>query len=64
MNETQTRVSIETIDDDINEANEQIFVVMLELVNATNPSLITTRPSDMFAHCFIIDNDRKYEFGV
>ena len=44
-------------DDAINEANEQIFVVILNLTDSVNPDLITlTRVSSL---CRIIDNDRK-----
>ena len=50
-------VSIPINDDAINEANEQDFVVILNLTNSVNPALVTfSRASSL---CRIIDNDRK-----
>ena len=48
------------IDDAINEAAEQVFVIELQIVSSVNPTGVdlTTRPSSL---CRIIDNDRKYE---
>ena len=54
-NEVELRVPI--IDDAINEANEQDFVVILNLTDSINPAMITiSRESSL---CRIIDNDRK-----
>lgn len=49
---------IPIVDDLVDEATEQVFVVQLHLVNSINPSLVhlTRRPS---ALCRIVDNDRK-----
>ena len=43
------------IDDDINEATEQVFIVELRLVSSVDPTRVdfTTRPSSL---CRIIDN--------
>ena len=50
-------LSIPITDDAINEANEQDFVVILNLTDSVNPALINLpRTSSL---CRIIDNDRK-----
>ena len=50
-------LSIPITDDAINEANEQDFVVILNLTESVNPALISLpRTSSL---CRIIDNDRK-----
>lgn len=54
-----TKVHIDIIDDDVNEADKQIFVVMLELTSALRLELITIHAERMFALIFIKDNDRK-----
>ena len=51
------RLSIPITDDAINEANEQDFVVILNLTDSVNPDL-TTLPR-ISSLCRIIDNDRK-----
>lgn len=53
-------IPIEIIDDEIDEADEQIFVAMVELVDALHPSLVTISPQDMFTLIRIQDNDREY----
>lgn len=54
-NDIELRVPI--ADDAINEANEQDFVVILNLTNSVNPALtVLPRVSSL---CRIIDNDRK-----
>ena len=50
-------LSIPINDDAINEANEQDFVVILNLAHSVNPALVTFfRASSL---CCIIDNDGK-----
>ena len=58
MNERGAPIPI--VDDAINEATEQVFVVELRLVSSLDPVTVdlTTRPSSL---CRIIDNDRKCE---
>ena len=56
-----TRFQISVIDDRINEASEQIFVVMVEVVSALHPSLITISSEDMFTLVRIVDDDRKWD---
>jgi len=46
------------IDDKKNEAQEQFFVITLELVNATNPSLIDLSVRQVSV-CIVVDNDRE-----
>ena len=56
MNEKGAPIPI--VDDAINEATEQVFVVELRLVSSLDPATVEldTRPSSL---CRIIDNDRK-----
>ena len=56
VNEMSARIPI--VDDDINEATEQVFIVHLRLISSVNRSRVdfSTRPSSL---CRIIDNDRK-----
>ena len=56
MNEKGAPIPI--VDDAINEATEQMFVVELRLVSSLDPATVglDTRPSSL---CRIIDNDRK-----
>ena len=51
-------VAILIVDDLVNEASVQSFVVLLQLVSSVTPSLVdlTTRPASL---CRIIDNDSK-----
>ena len=58
MNERGAPIPI--VDDAINEATEQVFVVELRLVSSLDPVTVdlTTRPSSL---CKIIDNDCKCE---
>ena len=55
----EKNIPVFIIDDAINEAQQQVFVVELILVDSVNPATIdlTTRPSSL---CRITDNDRKY----
>ena len=46
---------IRVIDDDVNEAREQTFIVLLEIERAVNTDLITITRNNSF--CVIIDND-------
>ena len=57
MNERSAPVPI--VDDAINEATEQVFIVELRLVSSLDPARVdlSTRPSSL---CKITDNDRKY----
>lgn len=53
----QLDVPVPIIDDTINEANEQVFVVELRLVSSENPSSVTIARQTSL--CRIIDNDCK-----
>ena len=57
---TEKSIPLFVIDDAINEALEQVFVIELRVVSSVNPTGVDliTRPSSL---CRIIDNDRKYE---
>ena len=48
---------IAIVDDDVDEATQQFFVVHLEIVNAVNLSLISL--SRTFSTCIVVDNDSK-----
>ena len=50
-------VPITIFDDEINEAEEEIFVAVLQLVDAINPSQVDFSDATL---CRITDNDRKY----
>ena len=50
-------VPITIFDDEINEVDEEIFVAVLELVDAINPSQVDFNDATL---CKITDNDRKY----
>lgn len=50
--------SIPVVDDDINEATEQFFVVHMEVLEAPNPEQITGDQQDV-SICTILDNDSK-----
>lgn len=60
-NETEAIIkmnaSITIFDDDINEAEEQIFIILLEVVDLVNPDAINIQLT--VASCHIIDNDGK-----
>ena len=49
---------IAIVNDLINEADEQVFIVELRLINSTNPAGIdlTTRPASI---CVIVDDDSR-----
>ncbi len=49
-------VFIPIFDDDVDEADEQTFVVHLVVINALNPGLIIIGES---SQCVIVDNDRE-----
>ena len=51
-------VAVPVINDDINEANEQLFVVQLALVSSVNPHMVRVL-SRSASLCRIIDDDRK-----
>ena len=58
MNERGAPIPI--VDDAINEATEQVFIVELRLVSSLDPATVglSRRPSSL---CGITDNDRKYK---
>ena len=60
VNDVDTPVSI--VNDTINEAEEQDFVVTLDLVSATDNSSVTISRKD--ALCRIIDDDGEHLFIV
>jgi hypothetical protein len=47
---------INVTDDDVNEAREQTFIVLLEIVEAVNSNITVTRTNST---CVIVDNDGK-----
>ena len=58
---TQIDAFIPVMDDDIDENEEQTFIVFFEVINATNIDLIVeTEESRSHAVCRIIDDDRKF----
>jgi len=54
----QVNFEVLVIDDEKNEALEQFFVITLEVINATNPSLIDLSVRQVSA-CIVVDNDRE-----
>ena len=56
--DSERAVTVAIVDDDINEAIEQVFVLQLALINSVNPGGVdlTSRSSSLFR---IIDDDRK-----
>ena len=56
--QTDLNVPIRIIDDDIDEANEQFFIVQIIVANAmTEGSLIIITRN--ISNCSIVDNDRE-----
>lgn len=49
--------SIALTNDDINEADEQVFIIYLEIINSTNPSLVRTGRN--VSRGRIVDDDSK-----
>ena len=56
------QANIRIFDDEINEAQEQSFVVLLEIVDAVNPDLISISRSS--STCHIIDGDGEFTARV
>ena len=56
--QTDLDVPIPVIDDEINEADNQFFIVQLVVVSAVNRDLITIERAA--SKCIIVDNDREY----
>ena len=56
-------VPIAIVDDPVNEATEQVFIVQLQLISSVNPGLVdlTTRQASL---CRIVDDDRKWNSVV
>ena len=50
------------MDDDVDEADGQVFIVHLVIVNATDENLIEIPRNT--SRCVIFDNDRKFQFAV
>ena len=55
MNIADVLETISIVDDEINEAQEQVFIIVLEVLEAVNLDLITLTRSTSFGR--IIDND-------
>ena len=55
---TDLNVPIPVFDDDIDEADDQIFIAQLVVVSAVNRGLITIERDA--SNCIIVDNDREY----
>ncbi len=53
--QTDLQVSIPLTDDSIDEADNEIFLVKLEVASAVNRDLIAVEPAS--SKCIIIDND-------
>ena len=61
VNENSLDLSIHIIDDDINEASEQTFIILLEAINATNLDSLRIKDSRKTAIGRIMDDeDGKY----
>ena len=56
---TDLNVPIPVLDDDIDEADNQIFIAQLIVISAVNINLITIERDA--SNCIIIDNDREYD---
>ena len=50
-------VAIPIVDDDIDEADEQVFIIFLEIMNATNLNILENRNISVSR---IRDNESKY----
>ena len=63
VNNDEHAAPIRIFNDPVNEANVQVFVLQLRLVNSTNPGLVSlhTRPASL---CQIIDDDSKCSIEV
>ena len=57
--EQRVEAFVRIFDDEINEASEQVFVVLLEIVDAVNPDLIVMFRSSTVT-CRILDNDGEF----
>ena len=57
VNENSLDLSIHIIDDDINEASEQTFIILLEAINATNLDSVNIKDSRKTAIGRIRDDD-------
>ena len=53
-------VAIPIVDDDIDEADEQVFIIFLEVVNATNIDNLTILENREISVGRIIDDESKY----
>ena len=51
------RIRVAVVDDDINERLEQLFLIVVEVVEALNPSTIDITRNTTIG--IIVDNDRK-----
>ena len=60
-NDDDRAAPIRIFNDPVNEANEQVFVVHLRLINSTNPGSVSfsRRPASL---CRIIDDDSKCNY--
>ena len=53
-------VAIPIVDDDIDEADEQLFIILLEVVNATNLDTLNILENRHFSIGRIRDDESKY----
>ena len=62
-NDDERAALIRIFNDPVNEATEQVFVVQLRLINASNPGTVNlnTRPASL---CRIVDDDGKCNIEV
>lgn len=59
--QTDLFTPIPIVDDEIDEDDDQVFLVQLILIDATNRDLITLDRA--VSNCIIVDNDREYLFN-
>ena len=55
-------IRVAVVDDDINERFEQLFLIVVEIVEALNPSTIDTERNTTIG--IIVDNDRKLPMWI
>ncbi len=61
VTQSELQVSIPLTDDSIDEADNETFIVKLEIASAVNRDLITVEPAS--SKCIIIDNDCEYKLA-
>ena len=59
---TDRQAFIPVVDDEINEAEQQVFIILLEVQEAVNSDLIVITRT--YSTCIIIDNDGEHCFSI